>query len=162
MARTHDLLSLLPSAFYLAAQLPNEVLVEGHTDGDGRHWSLSTRDLVTALNGRRCLRTHDLKQLQYIIEARPGPQCIHEAACRDALASYRGELLLEQDDMPFGPPAPLITCESAPGLCSNCTETYNEKVSAGCKAIWTDLPHLLDIKMDGVQWPALEQDTDEE
>ena len=161
MARTHELLSLLPSAFYLAAQLPNEVLVEGHKDGDGRRWSLSSRDLVATLNGMRRLRTQDLKQMEYVIETRPGPQCVDEDKCRAALASYRSELLREQDDMPFGPPAPLMDCDTTPGLCPPCVETYDKAVSAGRKAIWNTLPELFDIKMDGLQWPAPEQGTDD-
>ena len=150
LARSHDLPQLLPTAFYIAAQLENKLLTHGFRDEDGMHWKLSPDDLLKTLDGRTALHELDLE----FFSAEPVSDCKCPDDCSHAFDEYRKNESgrLGTFITPFFHPVVLGDVE----VCEKCKDYFEEAHEKKCKDIWAKLPTL--FHLEGLEWSAAQDE----
>lgn len=141
LARQLDLPRLLPSAFYLAAQLSEEILVLGYKDDGGRQWRLSREDLYKCLVGRSSLHERDI----HYLTARPCTDCLRRDECTKQLDSCK-------DTGVNNFTAPLASFTGRLKLCEKCSSHFGAKQLAQRKEAWNNLANF--FLLEGLEWPV--------
>ncbi|KAI0820485.1 hypothetical protein BC628DRAFT_1422821 [Trametes gibbosa] len=149
LARLTDTPSILPLAFYDCYRLGARVL-DGWTHEDGSVERLSDRDLRTCLGGAR-----ELAHLSALAAARvfaPTPRC--GGGCTSLGRTFgpythvlnHGAVL----DAPLHPfPDDMKQLAELYGVCDACTACFQTRMKAERRAIWSQLPSLFGLVVDG-------------
>ena len=146
LARTHNLLALLPSAFYLAAQVSCEVLIEGYDDDDGVTWRLSRQDLTKCIGGESKLRERYTQMLRFLFLPSEDYRCQNPACERVILARRKTQFAeLWWDAGALFESAWIAGL----GLCARCTDHYKKLYDDLRVKTWADLPSFFELD----DWP---------
>ncbi|TCD65195.1 hypothetical protein EIP91_002980 [Steccherinum ochraceum] len=89
LAQAYDVSCLLPSAFYIVAQLELPDILGGHIDQDGTNWSLSPADIQRCLQGQERLRRRGAKHILYYEDFSPSSECTERKSCKGLFALPR-------------------------------------------------------------------------
>ena len=144
MAGTFGYASVVPFAFYMCAQLENDLLVRGYTDETGRRWNLSADDLIKCQKGQRRLSQAMMRNLRWMIEG-PRPNCRQKEECSSAmrrnLESFWTELYSRYDALrPVSYFGNLFS-----GYCMTCVTWAREKHREELQVTWNELGTYFDI-----------------
>ncbi|KAI0072966.1 hypothetical protein K474DRAFT_1667191 [Panus rudis PR-1116 ss-1] len=83
MGITCDVPEILPAAFYICAQLPYSMLLNGAADDRGKVWKLDEQCLEACLKGRDKLRVAFMRSLRLLFFHEPLPGCISPKKCTE-------------------------------------------------------------------------------
>lgn len=153
LARTHNLPSLLPAAFYLISCLPPEIVVKGGgQDRDGKRLLLSQGDIVKTLAGSKQLVQRELaaipKMSRVVAKAARG-KCVETCALSNVLQSTHadwgslmgnlGESLYEDRLHPY-----------LDGVCPKCHARINAQWQHFRELTWSSLREIFSLDEDVV------------
>lgn len=155
MARTFELYSILPPAFYVCAQLGTKESINAYQDADGITWKLSRSDLTRREEGLRKLHKEAIHMVEFAVTARTSPGCMlynehHGMPCKDLLAAER-ENSLKHIHTDYGP---LIASTDWLGnleLCDSCQEYFASELKHRRDQVWKGLATTFDL--NEVDWP---------
>jgi len=156
LAWKFELFTLLPSAFYLCAQLSPERLTEGLVDGADPLLKLSPKDLERCLRGQIELRWWCLHQKNFILQAGLSDECDEPHECSDRMEAARvifTHNIRRDDASALGDSFWIAAME----LCKRCTEQFSLSHSTERSEVWPGLATMFDLS-DVVPWP-MQQDS---
>lgn len=154
LARTYDIPSLLPSAFYMCSRLPIDILVKGAPPS--RHMlmnSLARDDLIRCWNGQLELGHHYMSMAQTLTNAISENDCSTSVTCCSVKANWIVEMEEETnsasclDTMGCCLMAPNLTylADVEMGLCRECIQRREEIWEQFRQSIWNALPNMFDV-----------------
>lgn len=159
MAQALELPRLLPTAFYVCAQLDWVVLVDGHKDADGTLWKLSQEELKRVLVGKAELERWSTQQMDFILLAELAPTCVHPpVSCASHLEATREEHINGTSGVYFERPGGLQDASWIRDLhlCNMCETYHTENCHVVRQSVWDDLASVFDLQ--DVEWPIEEED----
>ncbi|TCD60222.1 hypothetical protein EIP91_010530 [Steccherinum ochraceum] len=154
LARSYDLLYLLPPAFYGCAYLPHFTLTHGFLDSDGHRWKLSQDDLNKCLSGAEQLRKICADEHRRLFFAKPSALCDIKHQCTNLLEEERQ--FLHDDDAPILAGRVSVLSDSSVmwfsslDLCNDCVNDFTFDHSEMRQETWCRLHAIFDLE---IEWP---------